>query len=432
MRHGALSDLDELYLKCRDEKAKSYISEAIASYKSGAYRSAIVATWIAVCFDIIDKFRELSIAGDKEAEQQISLLSGITQQGDVAGALRFEKSLLEVAREKFELISPLESVDLERIYADRNRCAHPSLVGEDEMYTPSAELARTHIHSAVSHLLQHPPAQGRYALTRLLRDVDSEIFPSSVEKIEALLSTGILRKPRESLTRNFATALLKRCLTEEDVDYRKKLIARRTLGVVFKLHFPVVEAVFREKLSQMGRDLAATELQRMVDLIAEIPDCWPYLEQDVNIRLNEFVSALPAEAIEDLSFLLTFRPLADAAKVRVQKLTLTEIKSALFLVTPPAIIDKAIDLYLRSRSFESANSGAKVITDLVPELNINQIGRLLIGMAANSEITGSFSLKPLLQKIKDSGRPELPASIILEKIKETELDDYLDDDADES
>ena len=54
-----LSDLDELVLKCRDQKATSYVKEAVSCYKAGAFRSSIVSTWIAVSFDIIDKLKEL-------------------------------------------------------------------------------------------------------------------------------------------------------------------------------------------------------------------------------------------------------------------------------------------------------------------------------------------------------------------------------------
>ena len=54
-----LADLEELVLKCRDEKARSYISEAVACYKVGAFRSSVVACWIAVCFDVIDKISQV-------------------------------------------------------------------------------------------------------------------------------------------------------------------------------------------------------------------------------------------------------------------------------------------------------------------------------------------------------------------------------------
>lgn len=59
---AVLQDLDELVLECRDERARAYIREAVICCKSGAYRSAIVSTWIALAFDIVDKMHELSLA----------------------------------------------------------------------------------------------------------------------------------------------------------------------------------------------------------------------------------------------------------------------------------------------------------------------------------------------------------------------------------
>ena len=112
-----LEDLDELTLRCRDEKARQYIAEAVASYRAGAFRSAIVATWVAVCFDVIEKFRELALAGDKEAERQAHDIDATRRTGDLTRALKFERELLELAKDKFELISPLEYIDLDRLQA---------------------------------------------------------------------------------------------------------------------------------------------------------------------------------------------------------------------------------------------------------------------------------------------------------------------------
>lgn len=58
-----LTDLDELAQKVRDEQSRIYIVEAINAYRGGAYRAAIVATWIAVVYDIIAKLRELAKQG---------------------------------------------------------------------------------------------------------------------------------------------------------------------------------------------------------------------------------------------------------------------------------------------------------------------------------------------------------------------------------
>lgn len=171
-----LSDLDELVLKCRDQKAKDYIREAVACYKAGAFRSSIVSTWLAVSFDIIDKLKELSLAGDKDAEKQIEDFDKARRIGDIAYSLKFERQILVVCRDKLELISPVEFIDLERLQEDRNRCANSSMIADVEIFNPSAELARMHISSAVEYLLQYPSTQGKYALDSLTSEVDSEYF----------------------------------------------------------------------------------------------------------------------------------------------------------------------------------------------------------------------------------------------------------------
>ena len=112
---NSLADLDELVLLCRDERARSYISEAASCYRGGAYKAAIVSAWIAVCYDVIDKLRELSLSGDKAAEKIVEAMDRARANNDMANILKFEKTLLEVARDRFELISHLEHLDLDRL-----------------------------------------------------------------------------------------------------------------------------------------------------------------------------------------------------------------------------------------------------------------------------------------------------------------------------
>ena len=162
--NSSIIDLDELILTCRDQKAKDYISEAVASYKSAAYRASIVSVWIAICYYVIDKVRELALAGDNQAEQLSKEIEKARTNNDINTSLKIERELLITARDKFEFISHIEFTDLQRIQEDRNRCAHPSLATEEQIFSPSAELARLHIRTAVTHLLSHPPAQEEICL----------------------------------------------------------------------------------------------------------------------------------------------------------------------------------------------------------------------------------------------------------------------------
>lgn len=113
-------DLDELILLCRNEKAKSFIQEAVQCYKASAYRQTIVATWIAVVYDIIHKLQELELTGDANAARYLERYEKIRKVGDLRGSLEFEKNILEVAKDGFELISDIEYIDLVRLREDRN------------------------------------------------------------------------------------------------------------------------------------------------------------------------------------------------------------------------------------------------------------------------------------------------------------------------
>jgi hypothetical protein len=47
-------------------RARSYLREAVDCYNAGLYRAAIVTTWVAVVFDLIEKIRELALSGDQD------------------------------------------------------------------------------------------------------------------------------------------------------------------------------------------------------------------------------------------------------------------------------------------------------------------------------------------------------------------------------
>lgn len=123
-----LVDLDDLVSECPDPRSRKYISEAVQCYKAGAYRSSVVACWIALVFDLVDKIREIGAGGDPAAQQAIAKFDRARQDHDVRASLEFEKGLLVLARDKFEFLSQIEFIDLSRLADDRNRCAHPSQV----------------------------------------------------------------------------------------------------------------------------------------------------------------------------------------------------------------------------------------------------------------------------------------------------------------
>lgn len=397
-----LEDLDELVLRCRDQKAKQYIFEAVASYKAGAHRAAIVATWIAVCFDVIEKIRELALAGDKEAEKQAQELELTRREGDLTRALKFERELLSNARDKFELISPLEYIDLERLQADRNRCAHPSLTADDQAYIPSAELARLHIHSAVTHILQHPPVQGKFALERLLGEIESEYFPTSLEDARVALGSGPLRRPRDSLVRNLVLVVVKKILQGEQTP-KQLLRYRAALRVTHQMHPKPYASALSERLSPLFRATPDATMERCVSAVQTIPECWSFLEADVRHRLELFVINLPSEVFQfdpSVDFLLDYAPLQSAIRKRIKKATKAELVACVFFDSPPEIIDRWITLYLGSSSFDEANDWGRQMMRELGDFSPTHVQHLLSESAKNVQITGSFGFEALVPALR--------------------------------
>jgi hypothetical protein len=394
-----LEDLDELTLRCRDEKARLYIAEAVSSYRAGAFRSAIVASWIAVCFDVIEKFRELALAGDKEAEKHIQDLDATRRSGNLTRALRFERELLELARDKFELISPLEFIDLERLQSDRNRCAHPSLTSDDQAYTPSAELARLHLHSAVTHLLQHPPVQGKYALDRLLKEIESDYFPSAPKEARLFFASGPLRRPRESLVRNL-TVVLAKSLLKDKPEWKRRMRLSAALQAVQELHPEQYGRSFGDRLSSMFRSVEDPDLLNAINFLENVPDTWQYLETDIKQRLQNYVLALPTQNLEEVYFLLRYPPLQPQARKRVRVATKKELSEALFFDLPIEVADRYIAIYLESRSFDDANDWAKHVIVQAGDFSADHVRTVLSNAAKNTQVMGSFQIGPLINALR--------------------------------
>jgi len=394
-----LADLDELILKCRDEKARKYIKEAVSCYKAGAFRSAIVSTWIAVAFDIIDKLKELALTGDKEAEKQLEEFEKARKGGDIARALKFEKEILEIAKDKLELISHIEYLDLGRLQEDRNRCAHPSMTADGDIFNPPAELARVHIRTAVECLLQYPPAQGKYALEKLVSEVSSEYFPDTEDKAITALKNSPLFKPRESLVRNFVVVLLKRLIgTIDDYKERRKDIC--ALKATESMHKEICEKAISDKISDLLRALPDDKLHRVIPIVRAYPDFWNYTDDDMRQKIVNFVEQLPSEIVDDLDVLLNFIPLKDAAIKRVNKSTVKELKEFPFFDLHPIIADRIIDLYLASTSFDQANDRAKLITGYASDYSPDQVERIIRGAGANDQIEYSFEVGNVINALR--------------------------------
>ncbi|MBP4049578.1 hypothetical protein J9978_08710 [Chromobacterium violaceum] len=388
-----LVDLDELTLKCRSHKAREYIKEAVACYKSGAFRSAIVSSWIASVFDLLEKFKDLAVLGDLEAQQIIESFEEASRSGDFVYSLRFERDVLDIARDKFELISHVEHIDLVRLRDDRNRCAHPSVINLDEIFNPSAELARYHIRSAVEHLLQHPPAQGKYALNILMEQVSSEYFPSSAEDVLVTLKRSPLVRAKRSLIRNFIICTIKDFIKKDvlQLDYKTEQKTKSILSAIQSLHGGVFYEVIDEKLSDIVKGMDDDQLEIAIKIVFLIDSGWSYLKEDIQKKLIIFIENLPCKKLSALESMLSIAEaeISTAAMNRVNKLTYQELKEIFTITEHPAVIEKYVEAYSNSQSFAEANWLGNAISWHANLVTKEQIIHIISACSKNSQIMQS-------------------------------------------
>ncbi len=400
------ADLDELVLRCRDEEAREYIREAVACYRAGAFRSCIVATWIAVVFDFIRKLKDLELYGDKNSSRKLEELRKARANSDIARSMEFERSILQLSEADFEFVSPVERQDLERLYADRNRCAHATMTLEEAVFSPSAELARLHLRASVDHVLCRPPTQGKQAVNFLVGQVGSAYFPRDVDAAVAAFSRGPLQRARASLVRNFAIVVAKKYIFDELTDGERAKFAC-ALHAVWKMHSDVVGDVFATKLCDVYRaQLTDAHMKWAARLLAEVPEAADLLAEDVRGKIQRFVEEMPiGDCGVVLSGALDLSFLRAQALMRLRRLTRAEmahlVESDGYL--RQELVAPALDLYEASGSFNSANDLVRrVLLPLGELFTADDIRRVVEIASSNDEVLHSFALLGLLEALRSS------------------------------
>ncbi len=289
--YEAFIDLDELVVRCRDKQAKQFIKEAVACYKAGAYRSCIVATWNAVVFDFLHKLRELQLLGDKEASQLLEQFEKLSSEKKLKELWQFESDIPKKALKPFELISNVEMSDIERLFEDRSRCAHPSMTSLDEPFEATAELARYHLRSAVTNLLERPPVQGRAARERIFQDIKSEYFPTDSELAIKYFQKSPLARARLTLIKDVILGLTVNLLTENLPDDER---ARQfsAIHAISSMYPEKTREILNEKLSDIILNKVVDDNWNKVIIYLGKVNIWDCLAEPCQIKGVAFIEKL--------------------------------------------------------------------------------------------------------------------------------------------
>lgn len=398
-----LASFDELVLRCADDNSRSHVREAVRCYEASAYRSAIVATYIAVCFDLIEKLRTLAATDDAEAKAKVKELEKLQENqlnGDpsaVLGLLKFEKELPELFRDKFEFFGTIEFDDICRLRTDRNRCAHPTFLHSEEPYHPSAEVARLHIRNALDLVLTQEVKQGKSALKTLRAIITSEYFPTDETEIRNRLEASPLKHARDGLVRAFVDDTTFGVATKGNPYYAKLAAVKAVEALVAMkpgIAFPRM-CVNVGKLLQEA-DKIAVKYGSLMALRS--PDVANALAGASKPTLKAFItnpSGMPKVTALDRA--LKIKWLQDYAIKEIGKLNSAEIREA---KRTPAneIVERAVQIILAAKSFDAVNKAADDLLEIMRYVTKAQIRSILTAAkAGTADLKGAFGFTAILQ-----------------------------------
>ena len=393
-----LTNLDELIQKVRHIHSKNYITESIAAYRTGAYRSSLITTWIAVCVDIIEKIRELSLSEDPAAKQIEEELNKI-QPNDPAAMLSFEREILKFACDDLQLISSIEKSHLERLKDDRNICAHPTFSDDGSQFSPPAELALSYIIQASNYLLVHPPFKGKVIVQRLYELINEPSFPEDEEKAYRLLSSeNNLGRVKDSGVRNLAIIILKR-LFRDDTGLSPNLLNRlsASLGAIYRLYPEIYEEVVSTKLGQMLSEANDTMLKRVFPFLCLRNELWSKVDHADRVRIEGLINSMDYEEISKYQVTVLAESNSDIRPFLIDKMDeLDNGKQAKVIASYPTnfLKDRAIHIFSEALSFDSAEyRGNNLLLPISESFDNNDLRKIFTGSLDN---TGSYGFNQIL------------------------------------
>ncbi len=405
MNHQVLSDLDQLIFSVRDKESARLIVEAVAAYRGGALRAAIMSAWIAVAYDIITKARELASQGDAAPKQFVDKLDVAIAAVDVRTLQMIESKLLVTARDEFQFFTAHEFTDLDRLQNDRHLCAHPAFVSEGSLFQPTPELVRAHIVHAIEHLLRHAPLQGKSALARLEADILGPAFPTKAPEIETFIQQRYLDRGKESLIVALIKAMITSPLSIEHAKFRgrERQIAQ-ALAAIGRVRPTIFEREVPVFLQRKANDCGDDRVLAFVRMATADPRFWEWIGEPTHIRIRALVEGASTETIKtfDLFDGLAIENLRSTLLTRFRSLPVEDQKNIIAEHPRREFVGRAIELFAEAGSYRGAEAlGHAVILPMAEVFNVTDIARVLDAAEGNDQIRGAGGTTAILEELFD-------------------------------
>lgn len=405
-------DLDILLTRIRNTQSKVYFLDAVKSYKAGALRASLTAAWVALVYDLITKYRELSALGDAAATAFIQSWDNATAANDIKKLLQLEGSVIDDATNNTQVVNRIAGTHLERLREDRHLCAHPAFSAEAELFEPSPELVRLHLVNAVDLVLSQEPLQGKAIFDLYDVDVQSTGFPTAHARILDYVEQRYLDRVRVQNIRNFAAVLAKSLLKGVPPQWepqQNKIIASL---VAVRERSPQAWPDISQSIVRLIDNLEPANRPRAIAFLAAFPDFWQMLQQPTRTALEETVDNADPAAFTEYRMLagVSLDQFRQALLNVIAGLDRTGIGNAIAEQPLADLWPRAVELYEGSGSYRGSEANFRdLIAPFAGRLSSQQHDQLLDAVMENGQNWDAGDTDSLLLGLLRNAAPaELP------------------------
>jgi hypothetical protein len=400
--------VEDLLNEVHDRESRRYLAEAIGSYQAAAFRAAIVATWVAVAFDLIAKIRELDEAGDPTAGAFMRVLErAIDNQAQNPDLLLdIERNLIKEAHESFEFIEQRERLQLERLRQDRHVCAHPAFVRPDEVFVPTPELVRAHLATAIDAVLSKGPVPGKRAIDRFMNEISQTSFPERLDDLANYLRDRYFEVGKRVLRRGLAELIVKGCLGTDGADsriIRRCALAAHALELIEPgLLSDALAAVVTKR--EQGSGLVDADLLCFSGNLGDMQLAWDALPESSHSRVRELLKNAPVQQLIERHIFA--RDLTEEAKRivegRMADLDREQLAEVISQAADPRFTDLAINEFRESPEYTEAEQNMEsLVLPLAPVMTGDQVREVLDAVRGNQQIRMAVEMPALFVQFFD-------------------------------
>lgn len=406
-------DLDILLSRIRHAQSKVHFLDAVKSYKTGALRASLTSAWVALVYDLIVKYRELSALGDAAATAFIQKWDNATAANDIKQLLRLEAAILDDAANNTQAINRIAHTHLVRLREDRHLCAHPAFSAEAELFEPSPELVRLHLVNTVNLVLSQEPLQGKAIFDLFDVDIQSSGFPTAHARILDYVEQRYLERVRAQNIRNFGTVLAKSLLKgvpPQWESHHDKIIAslvavrERTAAEWPNISLTIVRLI--DSIEPENRP-------RAIAFLAAFPDFWPLLQEPTRTALQETVNNIAPDTFTEYRMLAALGlPQFRTSLLRViEGLNRDQLQNAIAAKPIADLWSRAVEFYKDSGSYRGSEMNFRdLLAPFAGRLDALQHDQLLDAVTENGQNWDAAETDVLLLgMLRTASAPERPS-----------------------